>query len=183
MILKLVDSSNPIIKETLPDFDFTNPPVPPNELARDMVETLYSTDGLGLACNQVGLPYRMFVMAGNPPVVCFNPVIVDSSTEEIELDEGCLTYPGLSCKISRPRHIKVRFTDFTGEVRNEKYTGMSARVFQHELSHLNGETFFDHMTLMQLEIAVKKANKRLKKMGSGKRYSARQLFSGFSPNP
>lgn len=156
MILKLVDSSNPIIKETLPDFDFTNPPVPPNELARDMVETLYSTDALGLSCNQVGLPYRMFVMAGNPPVVCFNPVIVDASTEEVELEEGCLTYPGLLCKISRPRHIKVRFTDFTGEVKNEKYTGMSARVFQHELDHLDGIRFFDNLKPLHRERALRK---------------------------
>ena len=159
MILELVESSDPLITSVAEDFDFQNPPIAPNVLARDMVETLYSTDGLGLACNQVGLPYRMFVMAGNPPITCFNPKIIDVSEEIVEMDEACLTYPGLSCTIKRPRHIKVRFQDFNGNIFTEKYTGMSARIFQHELDHLDGVRFFDNLTPLKRERALRQWKK------------------------
>src|SRR5665213_1536971 len=115
MILDLVPPTDPILKQKLEKFSFTNPPTDPTQLARDITETMISKNGLGLAANQVGLPYRVFAMKSNPVYVCFNPIIVDISTEKIYLEEGCLTFPGLFIKIKRPKTIKARFTMPNGQ--------------------------------------------------------------------
>lgn len=113
------------------------------ELAGNLVNTMKSKKGIGLAANQCGINARVFVMDGLPPIACFNPRIVDVSEEMILLEEGCLTYPGLSVKVKRHKHIKVRYQDPDGVFHTEKLTGMTARIFQHEMDHLDGIRFFD----------------------------------------
>ena len=118
---------------------------------------MYEKNGIGLAANQVGLPYRAFAMRGHPQnFVCFNPRIVQPSEQEVILEEGCLTYPGLLVKIKRPQHVRVRFTMANGETRTDTFTGMTARIFQHELDHLNGIKFFDRANRYHRDQAMKK---------------------------
>ena len=131
-VLNLVPSNDPILKTSLPEFDFSNPPVNPIQLAKDLAKTMIASKGIGLAANQIGMPHRAFALATNPVIVCFNPRIVDVSEEKIELEEGCLSYPGLLLKIVRPRRIKVRYQYPNGEVVTQVFHDMTARIFQHE---------------------------------------------------
>jgi peptide deformylase len=102
-------------------------------------------------------------MGTNPIAVCFNPRIVDQGNEEIVLDEGCLSYPGLAVKVKRVKNIKVRYTLPTGETDTQKFTGMTARVFLHELDHMNGVNFINRAGPMAKSMALKKWTK-LKRM-------------------
>lgn len=137
-ILNLVDKNNPILRQTMPDFDFANPPTDPIQLAKDLTETMIHNKGIGLAANQCGLPYRVFVLSGEQVFACFNPKIVSASEELVYINEGCLTYPGVVVKIKRPADVRVRFTMPNGETTTVRFEGLSARCFQHELDHLNG---------------------------------------------
>ena len=138
MELKLISPNESILHSRLDNFDFSNPPINPHELVGHMVEFMLKNNGLGLSANQLGLPYRVFVMAGNPPMAFFNPRIIDETKEQTVLEEGCLSYPNMTLKIKRPKMIKLRYIDFDGNVHSEKFIGMSARIIQHELDHLNG---------------------------------------------
>jgi peptide deformylase len=139
-------------------FDFTNPPVDPIKLAQDMVQLVHEYNGIGLAANQIGLPYRVFALRGNPEnLVCFNPKIIMPSTEEIVMEESCLSFPGLIVKVKRPRHLRVRFTAPNGEVMTRQFTGMTARAFQHELDHLNGVLFYNKANRFHREQAFKRS--------------------------
>jgi len=88
----LVEPSHSLLRTKLEKFDFNNPPVDPVELGIDMLAHMRYYGGIGLSANQLGLPYRVFVMEGEPGFVCFNPVITASAGEDILLDEGCLTF-------------------------------------------------------------------------------------------
>lgn len=138
MIRDLVDSNDPILREKLEDFDFSNPGTDPVQLSRDLAETMIIQNGLGLAANQIGERHRAFAMKAEQIIVCFNPKIVDASEETVLLEEGCLSYPGLLVKIKRPKKIRVRYTMPNGEVETRVFDGLTARVFQHELDHLDG---------------------------------------------
>lgn len=163
MILELVPSNDPILREEMERFDFTNPPVDPIELAADLGDTMNANNGLGLAANQVGLPYRVFVMRGaDLPIVCFNPIIVDESSETVVLEEGCLSHPNLFVKIKRARRIKVRYAEPNGNVVTKIFDGMTARVFQHELDHLEGICHLQRANRYHLEQARKNAKKMKK---------------------
>jgi peptide deformylase len=159
MLLELVEPDNPILRTKAENFNFENPPCDINELCTNLLETMYEHNGVGLSANQVGLPYRVFCMRAETPFVCFNPRIVLSDPQQVILEEGCLSFPQMIVKVSRPKHIKVRFATPSGTIDNQTFTGMSARIFQHELSHLNGEFFFDGIGRLKMEMALKKAKK------------------------
>jgi len=154
MIYDLVKPDHPLLSTKLQPFDFDNPPIDPVELANNLIETMIKYKGIGLSANQCGLPYRVFVLWSNPTKVVFNPRIVDQTTEEVQLDEGCLTYPNLFLPIKRPSIIKVRFQDANGETQNDKFIGMTARAFQHELDHLNGIVYTKHANPIHLSRAM-----------------------------
>lgn len=118
---------------------------------------MYENNGIGLAANQVGVPYKIFAMRGEPQnFVCFNPRVVQPSAEQISLEEGSLTFPGLLVKVKRPRHIRVRFQTPNGETRTDTFIGMTARIFQHELDHVEGKLYFSRASRYHREIAMKK---------------------------
>lgn len=158
-ILKICDRNDPILSTKLERFDFDNPPTDPIQLAKDLTETMISHNGIGLAANQCGLPYRVFVIKSNPVFACFNPLIVDLGNEVNEYDEGCITFPKLFLKISRYSSIRVRFTMPNGLTETKKFAGLTARVFQHELDHVNGIKFTTHSKPLKLRNAIKKAAK------------------------
>jgi len=171
MILDLVSSNDPILREEIPDFDFANPPCDPIQLAKDLTETMISNNGLGLSANQCGLRHRVFVMNGNPVYACFNPRIVDQTdTNIILLDEGCLSFPNLYLKVKRPRTIKVRFTQPNGETVTQKFDGITARCFLHELDHLNGVVFTSKVNTYYLEKGMKYKKKLDKGIVKEQRY-------------
>lgn len=153
MILPLVPDGHPLLLKELEDFDFKNPPTNPVELANDLIETMKHYKGLGLSANQCGLPYRAFALWSAEPLVIFNPRVVDQTSEFIELEEGCLTYPNLYIKIKRPKAVKVRFEDPFGETHTEKYVGMTARGFLHEMDHLDGIIYTKRATQMRVNRA------------------------------
>jgi len=170
MILKLVDSGHPLLLKELDDFDFTNPPTDPIELANNLIETMKENRGLGLSANQCGLPYRVFALWSAEPLVCFNPRIVDQSYEFVQLEEGCLTFPNLFIKIKRPSMIKVRFQDAFGETHTEKFTGMTARGFLHEMDHLDGIFFMKRATTPHLSKAWNQKKQLDRKLKRGEVY-------------
>ena len=102
--------------DELEDFDFKNPQIDPVDLSQSLVSLMRKEMGYGLAANQVGLPLKMFVLDGEPAYAVFNPRITYFGEEEILLEEGCLSYPGLALKIKRPRFIRVRFRDPYGSL-------------------------------------------------------------------
>ena len=163
--MKLVAATDPILRAELERFDFSNPPVNPMELAQELIEFMYENNGLGLAANQVGLPYRVFVMRGNSDtgdIVCFNPRVVDVGEKEALMEEGCLSYPGLLVKIKRPQSIKVRFQLPDGDTTTQTFAGLSSRVFQHELDHLNGVVHVDRASRFHKDQALRKQKKLLR---------------------
>lgn len=164
MAYALTPHTAPILKETMERFNFDDPPTDPIKLAYDLVETMIGEGGIGLSANQVGHPFRVFAIASDPCLVCFNPTIIDTSEEQVVLEEGCLSFPGIFVKVKRPKMIKVRFTQANGEVKTEKYTGMTARVFQHELDHLDGKTMLDRTSTLNRD----RARKQMKKLSRKK---------------
>jgi peptide deformylase len=160
MIYDLVKSDHPLLRQKLETFDFSNSPMDPIELAKNLTETMLKNNGLGLSANQCGLPYRVFVIASNPVIACFNPRVVDESTQtEVSLEEGCLSFPYLFLKVKRPRMIKVRYNLPNGEIATEKFDGMTARIFLHELDHMNGEVFTSKVNQYHLDKGMKARQK------------------------
>lgn len=155
--MNLVDPKDPILTTPCQVFDFKNPPFDPIEFSKTLVKFMYDKNGIGLAANQVGVPYRIFAMRGQPEnFVCFNPKIVQPSEMKIELEEGCLTYPNLLVKITRPQHVRVRFTTPNGDTITKQFTGLTARIFQHELDHLDGVIFYNRANRYHRDTALKK---------------------------
>lgn len=160
MILKLIEHDDPILQTPAQPFDFGNPQMDSVQLARDLYETMLHHKGVGLAAPQVGIGYRVFAMASNPGIVCFNPRLVDMSEENILLDEGCLSFPNLFVKMKRPRRIKVRYTEPNGNTVTQVYEGMTARCFLHELDHLDGILY----TIKANKIHLERAQREQKKL-------------------
>ena len=160
MIYDLVKWNDPILREEMPEFDFANPGVDITELSTNLIETMYHYNGVGLSANQCGLRHRVFVMRAELPFVCFNPRIVFSDEEEIVMEEGCLSFPGIVAEIKRPKHVRVRFATPSGVITTKTFTGLSARCFQHELMHLDGKVFFEGIGRYRMEQALKAAAKQ-----------------------
>jgi peptide deformylase len=164
-IFDLISENNPILKQVLPEFNFTNPPVNPNEFASTLVETCREHKGIGLSANQCGFPYRVFVMgAGDSYVAFYNPKIISYSAEDKHMIEGCLSFPMLGLRITRPEEIHVQYQDFNGINRETKFVGLSARCFQHEMDHMNGITFDTRAKPLALKSGMSKRSKFVKKV-------------------
>jgi peptide deformylase len=170
MVLQLVNPDHPLLRTELEEFDFSNPPVNPGELANNLIETMTAHRGLGLSANQCGLPYRAFVLWSETPLVCFNPRVVDQTSEQVMLDEGCLSFPHLFLKVKRPSMIKARFQTSTGEMRTEKFIGMTARAFLHELDHMNGVLFTSKTSRIHLSRAQNQQKQLTRKLKRGEAY-------------
>ena len=128
----------------------------------DMIETMYDDDGIGLSANQVGLAKRFFVIGmnafddGRGDSVFINPEILEASEEPWDFEEGCLSVPGIHEVVTRPRTIKVRYLNDRGETVEEVFTDYAARVYQHELDHLNGIFFVDRISPVRRTLNKKK---------------------------
>ena len=109
IFLELVPENDPILKQVMPHFDFSNPPTDPLQLASNLVDTCMKRNGFGLSANQCCLEYRVFVMGSEKEYVAmFNPELIESSKEQVLDVEGCLSFPLLALKIKRPKSTTQR---------------------------------------------------------------------------
>ena len=162
--MNIVKFPNPILRERMPEFDFGNPSHDPMQLEKDMLELMLQYDGIGLAANQVGEQARMFVMGSraNPEMglAFFNPQVVANTEEIQDLEEGCLSFPGIFVKIKRPTAIRARWQNSKGEVMEGDFRGYECKCFLHELDHLEGVVFQDRVSAMKWALGVKKSKRK-----------------------
>ena len=164
----------PFVDDTLKEAGFKDRV----ELSKTMYDTMVKYGGIGLSANQVGLPFRMFIMGGHPQIdngkvrSVFNPLINDVSKETVAMKEGCLSFPFVFVSIRRPKWVQVKYEDEEGETKQETLHGMNARIFQHENEHMNGYIFKDLVSDFKWkranEKALKEINKLLKRQKNGK---------------
>jgi len=134
----------------------------------DMLETMYNAPGIGLAAIQVGVPRRLLVIDlakdGEPraPLFVANPEITWSSEAQSDYEEGCLSIPEYYEMVTRPAEVKVRYLDRQGEARELHAAGLLATCLQHEIDHLNGILFIDHISRLKRDRVIKKFQKALK---------------------
>ena len=142
-------------------------------LADDMLETMYDAPGIGLAAIQVGVPKRMLVMdidqrdGKKNPRVFINPVITWTSDEMAVNEEGCLSIPEIWDEVERPARIKAEYLDRDGKKQELEADGLLAVCLQHEMDHLEGILFVDHLSKLKRSMAMKKLQKAKKLKAAG----------------
>jgi peptide deformylase len=138
-------------------------------LVADMFETMYEAPGIGLAAIQVGVPSRVIVMdlskreAEAEPRVFINPEITWSSEDKSLYEEGCLSIPDVHEDVERPARVKIRYLDLEGKPHEEDAEGLFATCIQHEVDHLNGVLFIDHISKLKRARTIKKFTKAAKR--------------------
>ena len=139
-------------------------------LAADMLDTMYDAPGVGLAAIQIGVPKRLVVMDTSKkaeeerrPVVLVNPEIVWASEEKSTYEEGCLSIPEYYEEVERPTQVKVRYMDIDGKMQEIGANGLLATVLQHEIDHLDGVLFIDHISKLKRDRVIKKYTKAAKR--------------------
>jgi len=134
-------------------------------LMDDMLETMYAAPGIGLAAIQIGVPKRVIVMdlarEGEPPAPRYfvNPEILWRAEETAPYNEGCLSVPEIFDEIERPSRVRLRYLDYHGALVEEDAEGLYAVCIQHEMDHLQGVLFIDHLSRLKRERAVAKVRK------------------------
>ncbi len=145
-------------------------------LVADMFDTMYDAPGIGLAAVQVGVPVRLLVIDlqepeeedGEPvrdPRVFINPEVLWHSDSEVPYTEGCLSVPEQYAEVMRPDRIRARWNDEQGQVHEEEIDGLLAVCLQHEMDHLNGVLFIDHLSKLKRDMVLKKLAKWRKEQG------------------
>jgi peptide deformylase len=135
-------------------------------LMDDMLETMYAAPGIGLAAVQIGVPKQVIVMdlarddEPKQPRYFVNPEIVWKSDEVVPYEEGCLSVPEIYDEVERPAKVRLRYLNYRGEPVEEEAEGLFAVCIQHEMDHLAGVLFIDHLSRLKREQAVKKVKKQ-----------------------
>jgi peptide deformylase len=162
-MLQIVTYPHPILREQMPLFDFENPPIDPQLMEKEMLDTMYANGGIGLSANQVGIRARMFVMGSvlkpSQGTGFFNPEIIDADPKLVELDEGCLSFPRMFVSVKRPSSIKVRWQDYRAQWQTSTFSGYECQCFLHEFDHLEGIVFRDRVSRLKWEISRNKLKK------------------------
>jgi len=154
-----------MLYKSIPEYTDVLPNPLMNKLVQRLKLTMKLYAGIGLSANQCGVYQRVFVIGHEDyQLVCINPKVTHVSEQIEKSNEGCLSYPGLFVKIERPLAINVEFTTETGENKQLKLEGLTARCFMHELEHMNGQSFIQHVKPVALSIAKEKQKKRIKKV-------------------
>ncbi|MFY9294605.1 MAG: peptide deformylase [Methylorubrum rhodinum] len=139
------------------------------ELAADMVETMYDAPGVGLAAVQIGVMKRVVTIDASKdenakhPTVYLNPEIVWSSEEKRVYEEGCLSIPDFYGEVERPDRVRVRYMNLDGQTVEQEADGLLATCLQHEIDHLNGVLFIDHLSKLKRDRVMKKFAKAAKR--------------------
>jgi peptide deformylase len=142
------------------------------QLLDDMAETMYDAPGIGLAGPQVNVSERLIVMDCGPDeapelLKMINPEIVASADETTILEEGGLSIPKQTAEVKRPAHVDVRYIDIGGEEQMMRCEGLLAACVQHEIDHLDGVLFIDHISRLKRDMIVRRALKELRQVNGG----------------
>ena len=174
MIYKLLPPSDERVLSSIAEFDIErfkeDEKIELKEFVDNMFETMKQYGGIGLSANQVGKPYRMFVMGDHLNIqkgkkwVCINPKITNVTKDLIRYKEGCLTFPFLFLDIERPQKIKVKYQNEQLETVEEEFDGIVSRCYQHELDHMHGRVFTELVSKLKLNMALKKRDKEIKRV-------------------
>ena len=167
MILPVYLYGQPVLRKEAEDVPKDTPDL--KQLIANMYETMYSAEGVGLAAPQVGLSLRLLVIDADvmgddfPECKGFkramvNPDIIEQSEEEVSMDEGCLSLPGIHEKVSRAKTIRIKYFDENWEEHEEVVTDFAARVVQHECEHLDGHVFIDNVSAIRRQLNKGKLN-------------------------
>ena len=171
-ILPIVEVPDPRLRQISTPVEEINDDT--RKLIADMFETMYAAPGIGLAAIQVGVPRRLLVIdlqepeeeeGGEPvrdPRVFINPEIVENSDREVPHTEGCLSIPDQYADVDRPDRIRARWLDENGNAHDEEIDGFLAVCLQHEMDHLNGILFIDHLSRLKRDMVLKKLAKQRK---------------------
>ena len=169
--MSLVYHPNEILNTKCEDFDFQNPQADLHELKKEMFEAMKKHLGVGISAPQLGYNFRVFCMLNTSTnnvasrnMLAANPEVVEVlEGGEVEMWEGCLSVPDVLLNISRPYKIKARWTNEHGKKVEEVLVGMTARCFLHELDHLNGIMFYEHVSPIKWKEAQAEAEARKQK--------------------
>ena len=166
-MLKIIKFPNEILREKMPEFDFASPSHDPVQLEKDLIEAMFANNGMGLSANQAGIRARVFVMGhANDPTSAqafFNPEVLANVDTVEDLEEGCLSFPGIYVKVKRPTKIKARWQNAQGDYQEGEFENYACKCFLHELDHLEGIVFKDRVSDLKWTKGVKesiKYNKR-----------------------
>jgi len=164
-LFNLVDENNPILRTVPEDFNFNNPQMHPGELVHRLYQTMRHYKGLGLSAIQVGVPVKVFVVGTDEQhQAFFNPEIVVSSEEKLLDSEGCLSYPMLFLNVQRAKEIDAIWQNEKGVWLKGRFSGLTARLIQHEVDHCNGILFTERVPALSLKIKQEKRRKTMKKI-------------------
>ena len=139
------------------------------ELMKDMLETMYAANGIGLAAIQIGVPKRIIVLDISKkeneknPMYFVNPIIKNQNSSLSTYEEGCLSVPNIFVEVDRPSTCEVEYLDYNGEKRNLKCDGLLATCIQHEYEHLLGVLMVDHLSKLKKTMIIKKLSKQKSK--------------------
>lgn len=170
-ILPILETPDPLLKTVSVPVETFDDAL--QSLIDDMFETMYDAPGIGLAAVQVGVAKRLLVIdlqekdeetdeTINEPMVFINPEILDTSEELTVYSEGCLSVPEQYADVSRPSAIKAKWLDRDGKVHEEELHGLIATCLQHEMDHLEGVLFIDHLSKLKRDMLLKKLVKMRK---------------------
>ena len=165
-VLQVYVAPHPVLKKTAdPVTGGVTPSV--RRLMDDMLETMYATGGIGLAAPQVGVSQRVLVMdleqpeegGRGKPLYFINPDILTASEELNVYNEGCLSLPGQYAEVERPKKVRVAYMDYDGKAQEVEADGLLATCLQHEMDHLNGVLFVDHLSTLKRDMVMRKLKK------------------------
>lgn len=162
-LLTILEVPNPLLKKKSEPVAQVDDDI--RKLTDDMLETMYEAPGIGLAAPQVGILKRIVVIdvsrENEPrrPYRMINPVIIDRSEERVMHDEGCLSVPEQYAEVERAKSVTVRYTDENGKERELHAEGLLAIAVQHELDHLDGKLFIDHLSKVKRDMIVRRVEK------------------------
>lgn len=161
MIYPIVVYGHPVLRKISADIDKDYPGL--KQFVEDMFETMYHAEGLGLAAPQVGKSIRLFVIDGEPVAedepdltdfkrVFINAHIVERTGEQVPMNEGCLSIPGIREEVKRESHIRIQYHDENWDYHDEVYEGYKARIIQHEYYHLDGRLFVEKINPLKKQL-------------------------------
>tara|TARA_B100001059_G_C17570014_1_gene444486 strand:+ start:78 stop:602 length:525 start_codon:yes stop_codon:yes gene_type:complete len=162
-LLPIITAPDPRLKTVASRIDAADDDI--RRLMDDMLETMYAAPGVGLAAPQVGISKRVIVvdvarMGDAPePMQMANPEIIEASSERSTVEEGCLSLPEHFAEVKRPERVRVRYLDRENEIREQEMDGFLATCVQHEIDHLDGVLFVDHISGLKRGMIMRKLTK------------------------
>lgn len=165
-ILSIRHLPDPILRTVMKPVQTVTPEI--RQLARDMIETMHAAGGVGLAANQVGQPWRLFVAIADSPassqeIVLLNPRIL-SRHGRVQTDEGCLSLPGISSTVPRASNVRIQGMTLEGRSTILEAQGLLARIFQHETDHLRGHLFIDRLSWLARRRLLKQYHRQQREL-------------------